>query len=312
MEGWKLEWERARERVEACDRALEQAERERPRIAELEQRFERARREHASAQAEVDRLQGLGFRSLLHALIGDKRERLAAAERAADEARTRSTAAHAELSRSTQELAELEQRLDAFEGAEAELERMEQSRVKELAQGHGPDAPEFESIAERGDRLRSERRELHAARLVGDDAGELLDQAVALLRQAANFGAVDMLGAGLLVSHVKHDRIGDARRLFERATDALREFEQRLRASVGFEPPTIALGRLDAGLDVFMDGLLADAFVQRRIHEAHDGAEEIRDEVEEILTGLDARYDAIGSELGALAEKRRELLERSA
>lgn len=148
--------------------------------------------------------------------------------------------------------------------------------------------------------LRAERREVQRARLAGSDASEVLDEVVELLREAARVGAADMLGGGMLITHVKHRKLDAARASFEEAGEALREFASELRGMAHFEPPSIALSVLDVGLDYFANSVLVHAFVQDRIHDARERAETTLDDVEKVLSMLDARHAAIGKELAEL------------
>ena len=113
-----------------------------------------------------------------------------------------------------------------------------------------------------------------------------------LLRSSGRWGWLDMLGGGLIVSLLKHGEMSDARRELQAAQDAVRNFGRELRDVQGSLDLNLETGDLLGFADVFFDGLLADALMQRRIEKARDGIATAAGRIREIRSLLERELDS--------------------
>ena len=125
-----------------------------------------------------------------------------------------------------------------------------------------------------------ERREALDA---GQNALDSLRRAKLCLDNARSWGIWDILGGGMVSSLIKHDHMDKARQHLFEAKSLLQGFEKELRDLNAFENINLDTKDLLGLADVFMDGFLADAMMQNRIHEAQLGVDRAIRRVEEIL-----------------------------
>ncbi|MBR1408676.1 MAG: hypothetical protein IJ573_07275 [Clostridia bacterium] len=125
-------------------------------------------------------------------------------------------------------------------------------------------------------------KELLEALEAADTALHHLESADMLLRSSGRWGWLDMLGGGLIVSLLKHGEMSDARRELQAAQDAVRAFGRELKDVQGIMDVNLETGDFLGFADVFFDGLLADALMQRRIEKARDSIAAAQRRIREI------------------------------
>ncbi len=103
--------------------------------------------------------------------------------------------------------------------------------------------------------------------IAGYKAIERLKSAKNDLDSAKNWGVVDILGGGFIISMVKHSKMNNAKEAIHDAEDAIRVFNNHLM-SLNLYKINIDTNDLLGVLDVFLDGLFFDLFMQSRINEA--------------------------------------------
>lgn len=106
------------------------------------------------------------------------------------------------------------------------------------------------------------------------------------LNSAKNWGIVDILGGGLIMSLVKRSKMDDAQRNMEQAKRDLQTFSKELRDVSQY----ISLDFNHEGFlrfaDYFLDGVVADWLVQDRINHVRQQVDEAIRRVEQILRQL--------------------------
>ena len=130
-------------------------------------------------------------------------------------------------------------------------------------------------------------KELMEALDAADDALEHLERADMLLRSSGKWGCLDMLGGGMLVTLLKHGEMSDARREMEEARRAVRDFGRELRDVACLMDVNLDTTDFLGFADIFLDGFLADAFMQSRISDARERIEEAKERIEEIRQELE-------------------------
>ncbi len=112
------------------------------------------------------------------------------------------------------------------------------------------------------------RQEINEAVRAGEKALVSLRAAQSKLASARNWGIWDMLGGGLITSMIKHSRIDDASSYLESARMDLKIFQRELKDISDFSELGIDVGGFLSFADLFLDGIIADWMVQRKIDEA--------------------------------------------
>lgn len=128
-----------------------------------------------------------------------------------------------------------------------------------------------------------ERREAIAA---GERALSSLYNAQNELRGAKNWGIVDMLGGGALVSLAKRGKMNKAQSYMEQAKQDLRSFSRELQDVDRYVDLNINTDDFLSFADWFFDGFVVDWMVQSRISKAAGQVDEAIRRVEAVLRAL--------------------------
>ncbi|WP_307442331.1 MULTISPECIES: hypothetical protein [unclassified Paenibacillus] len=146
---------------------------------------------------------------------------------------------------------------------------------------------QLRELSERIAQFQLQTKELKEALSVGESVVEHLQLAAESLRSARNWGAYDMLGGGMLSTHIKHGKIDEAIDHVRTAQSSLSRFEKELK-DVGV---TLFIASHISGFlkfsDYFFDGLLTDWLVQGKIHETSKQVEDKSMEVNRLCNELE-------------------------
>ena len=129
-------------------------------------------------------------------------------------------------------------------------------------------------------------KEVGEALNVGQRALNSLYQAREELKSARNWGYLDMLGGGMLVTFAKHSRINNAVNCLNQAKRDLQSFSKEVQDVDAFEGVDLGLGDFAVFADYFFDGLIADFYVQSKINEASSQVETAIERVNALMNRL--------------------------
>lgn len=114
--------------------------------------------------------------------------------------------------------------------------------------------------------LRERAEAIHAA----DVALRHLNRSLELLDSARDWGTFDMFIGGMVSSMIKHKRIDDAEDEFNAARDAVKRFAREVADVDDADIVRFDINGLVSGIDIFMDNVLADIYVQYKIEKAQE------------------------------------------
>ncbi len=136
-----------------------------------------------------------------------------------------------------------------------------------------------------------------------------LEKSIRSLESARGWGKVDILGGGFLVTAAKHSKIIRSR---EEIKNLQREIKA-LKASLYYVdlPSNIDLeiGAFATFADYFLDGLVADLFVQSKIKDSLNKLKDAYNRVNNIKNALQTRLGDLNKELRNLKDKEKLLVE---
>lgn len=130
----------------------------------------------------------------------------------------------------------------------------------------------------------SQRIEIEEAITAADEALYHLNAARKNLKSAGNWGLYDMFGGGVISGLIKHGKMESAEEEIELARESLETFAEELRDVSGYSSVHID-SFLKFG-DLFFDGFLVDALVQREIGKAKAQCDDAIDQVSRIREEL--------------------------
>lgn len=257
------------------------------------------------ADEAVQKLEGLGPTALFHALLGARTEKLDSENAALLRARVRLEDVEAAmdplLEQRRRVVAEIES-IGDLAARERELVRTKDAAVRERG---GADAERAIALAQREGQLASMAKEVGEAIGAGRLAEAALIEASAELRSAHGWGVYDVFGGGLLAKAVKYGHVDKARSRAAMAQRHLDTFRREIAdvqlASNGL---AIDIGGLATFADWFLDGLLVDWVVLRRIDTAQERCRDALRRTRAALLDLEARGKDVTALLAAAKHER--------
>ncbi len=181
---------------------------------------------------------------------------------------------------------------------------------EELIKEKGEPAQNILQLEERLNRAKINRIEIKEAISIGKDVLHSLDCAIDSLDSAEGWGTWDLLGGGIISDLAKHSHIDDAKAATENTQILLRQFKTELtdiRIDSDIMIETDGFARF---ADFFFDGLIADWFMQSKIHESQESVSKVKSQVLNIMEQLrqlenqeNSDIERFGSEMDALIIK---------
>lgn len=281
---------------------LEQFKKE---LAEAADTRDRWRDKLADEEEDVRKLSGMSLSNLLATILGNKAEKLNREQRQVLEAKVKYDESDRTVRSLEQQIVQLEKQWQEVCNWKSAYDRAFQAKERQVLAQNG----EIAELADRRAELDVQLKELEEAILAGQSVQSDLSVAEEELHSAKNWGTYDMLGGGMLSTHIKHNRIDEAMDHIYQAQRSLARFERELRDVGGGIPIEMEIGGMLTFADYFFDGLIADWLVQGRINETLAQVEQKQSEVGRLMHKLDAAKRKAENELAELTRKYVQIVE---
>jgi len=262
-------YEKWNDRLEKLN--LEEAEWKR----KVQQRLEHLQKE----QNDVDRLNNMTLSAFFYHLIGKKEDRLEKEELELMESKAEYDTACQMLTDIQKQRSQAQQQLDGqrqYQFWQSDYKVLLGKKENDLLE---KDA-ELQQMAEDREHLSGELQELNEADREGQYLLDALERAEKALSSAGNWGVYDMMGGGMISTHIKRSRMDDAQVAIMDAGRRLRRFQKELEDVKMAVNTELHLGGLLSFADYFFDNLFVDWMVQDKIRKAEtqvkDGLSAVR------------------------------------
>lgn len=133
------------------------------------------------------------------------------------------------------------------------------------------------------------RKEISEAIRAGERALSSLREADRQLNSAGNWGLLDLFGGNTISGLMKHMKISNASQCIENARNDLESFRDELGDIRDIENLNVDVSGFLTFADFFLDGFVADLFVQSKISKGKQQVREAERRVEDILRTLRAQ-----------------------
>lgn len=258
----------------------------------LQEERNRWQKQLAAEEEDVRKLSTMSLSNLLATVLGNKAEKLDREQREVLEAKMRYDAAEAAVRDMERQIADIERRLLELGSWKNEYERIFQAKERKILEEDG----ELRELAEREAVLTVQLKEVDEALQAGQSALHDLSAAEEDLRSAKNWGVYDMLGGGMLSTHIKHSRIDEAMSHLMAARQSLQRFQRELR-DIGADISThLEIGGLLKFSDYFFDDFISDWLVQGRINVSLDQVQNQLTAVSDVQRELETAKHKLESE----------------
>ena len=309
MREFDAELKDLRERIARLRRNMVRLETLRGQEAEALADAERLRRLWSAEQKDVEDLGRLSFASIAAKLSGRGEERLEREEAEACAARMKYDAAERQLAEIRQEIAGCEAELRADQGCEARFRQVLEEKREALKLGNSAAAERIIALEERMAELQSRLRELEEARSAGEDVRRRLDQVLASLGSAENWGTWDVIGGGLLTDMMKYSRLDEAQHSMEQMQSALRRYRRELADVAALHIGDFRPDGFTWTLDVLFDNIFFDWSVLEQISNSRDRVEDLRRQVGRTQGQLNLEFNQVCRERDAVCRELDHLVE---
>ncbi|WP_408894590.1 hypothetical protein [Paenibacillus taichungensis] len=241
----------------------------------VQQRLEHLQKE----QNDVDRLNSMTLSAFFYHLIGKKEDRLEREEMELMESKAAYDTACQMLTDIQKQRSQVEQQLEGqrqYQFWQSDYKVLWGKKENDLLD---KDA-ELQQMAEDREHLSGELQELNEAEREGQYLLDALERAKKALSSAGNWGVYDMMGGGMISTHIKRSRMDDAQVAIMDAGRRLRRFQKELEDVKMAVNTELHLGGLLSFADYFFDNLFVDWMVQDKIRKAEtqvkDGLSAVR------------------------------------
>ncbi|HWO55376.1 MAG TPA: hypothetical protein VNM49_13440 [Paenibacillus cookii] len=270
------------------------------RLQELEKEREERRREAdrwkqrlADEEKDVERLAGASLSALFFSLIGKKEEKMEREQLEVLEAKAKYDAAVRAAEDIQKQCEETDRLLRDVRYSESEYERILKEKETILLRQPG----ELAELAERQADLAVQLKEMKEAVQAGRSVLHDLEQARDYLQSARSWGTYDMLGGGMLSTHLKHNKIDEAMDYIHDAQTSLRRFGKELKDVEMHLAVEIDIGSFLRFSDYFFDGFIADWMVQGRINDTLSQVEEKLDAIKRVVRRIESEQRSLETRL---------------
>lgn len=299
------------------DPTLQQLQARAQRLRKLEAMLHSLRTERAEKRAEeqtlaaarskeerdVEKLAGGSLAAAFYALLGKRGEKLSQEQAEAYAAAVKHQAVQHRLAELDKEIAALTAELEALAGSEEAYQQALAQKADALRRQNSPAAAELCRIEAEIAGLAQLDKEAEEALAAGRAALHQINAIHSALDSASNWGAVDLIGGGLLATMAKHSHLDNAQREIEQLQHLLSRFHSEL-ADIRVQ------ANIQAGSDGFLrfadylfDGLFVDWLALDHINRSQECIRQTKAQVHQAMTQIFQMQQDIRAEADGLRQQ---------
>lgn len=179
-------------------------------------------------ESDVAALEGLSLTGMFYSILGSKDERLEKERQQFLAAKLKFDQAVAVAEDIVSEISRIHNKLASVDGAESQYEAVVKEKGEFLTATESEIAGKLLELSERIIDRGSQKKELQEAIQAGESALQAVEQIQRTLASAANWGALDMFGGGILATMAKHSKMDAAKEQARQAQALLLRFQEEL------------------------------------------------------------------------------------
>ncbi len=283
----------------------------RGRRKELESRIQELRITMEEELEDVERLEKQSIVHLFYSVLGKMGERVEKEQREALAAKLKYEQAAGELEQLNGRIRLLEEELFQYKDCQREYDSLYEKKKEHMLRSHSQTAEELMLMQEQYKVSDNNQKEIEEAIRAGQEVLGHIERALGSLDSAKGWGTWDLLGGGLLSDMMKHSHIDDAKEeadVIQRKLSLFRTelADVRIQNEIHFE--TDGFGKF---ADFFFDGLIADWCMQSKITDSLDSIENVKRQVDNVMTKLRSMAKMEEAKRRELQRKMNELIIRA-
>ncbi|MVP01819.1 hypothetical protein [Paenibacillus lutrae] len=280
------------------------------RLTKVISELEHAKRNRIAAEAilaeesrDVQQLENPSFRNMWYTILGRKEQKLEEEEAEALQARIRLEETSTAEEQLTYEKEQLDIAIANTRSWEQEAVQLLREKEDWLREQDPEIRSELNDLYARRKTVLNESKELAEAVTAGRRVIDSLTEAQELLKSAKNWGTYDMLGGGMIATHIKRSRADEAKNKIEAAQSNMRKFKRELEDVGRHSDMNLDYGGFLGFADYFMDGFVFDWIVQGRISTLQEKVQQTLTHLKPLLAELQKNQQAAVGEEAQLSRR---------
>lgn len=271
-------------RLRKIDSTLKQLELEQENLGSQERELEVIL---AKENKDVLKLENTSLASLFYSILGNLDKQVEKERREALAAKLKYDQLKKDLEDVQDQIAKLSAERLEYLPCQKEFDGLYAQKKAELLWENGAAAQTILKLTDSIHAAKIALIEIHEALAAGNEVLAALENVSYSLEKAEGWGTWDLLGGGFISGLAKHSHIDDAKAETENTQRLLRRFRTeladiRIRTDIVIETDGFA-----KFADFFFDGLIADWFMQSKIHQSKSGVTRVKDQVSDVLAQLE-------------------------
>ncbi len=259
-------------------------------------------------QEDVDKLENKSLTHLFYSALGKLGEQVEKEREEALAAKLKYNQAEDELEQLRHQIKLLEEEFAKYRDSQRIYDSLFTKKREHMLNSHSGTGEQILQLTEELNRARNNQSEIDEAISAGKAVISHIDSALKSLDSAKGWGTWDMLGGGLVSDLMKHSHIDEAKGEADVIQRKLSQFraelaDVRIQNDIHFE--TDGFGKF---ADFFFDGLIADWCMQSRITESKDSFENVRSQVNNVLSKLSSMKNIEKNHIEELQRKINEMI----
>lgn len=235
---------------------------------------------------DVEKLQHKNLAHLFYSVLANLEERVEKEQREALAAQLKYDQAVRDLENIKSEISKFTLERSEYNACENEYNRLYAEKKETLLKSNEEIAVQILDLTEQLTNSKNNIKEIGEALAAGQSIISSLETAQNSLDSAEGWGTWDLFGGGLITDLIKHSHIDDAKSQVEKTQSLLLHFKTEL-ADVRIESDIhIETDGFSKFADFFFDGLIADWFMQSKIHDSQDSVNQVKEQVQDVINKL--------------------------
>jgi hypothetical protein len=239
-------------------------------------------------EADVRKLEGLSLTGMFHQVLGSKDQKLNTEKQEFLAAKLKYDQGKHSVSALEREITYREKQIKDLGDPDAQYRAILEQKESQIIDA---DDKKLIQFSEKQADLNSDVKELDEAVHAGNSVLNELENVISYFKSAGNWGLVDMIGGGLIITAVKHSKINKAKAAVNEVQHLLGRFQREL-ADLKISPESqlgIDVSSFQTFADYIFDGLIFDWIVQSKINKSMNNACDMKDNMEKIIDDLESQ-----------------------
>jgi len=271
----------------------------------------RYEKELKKEQLDVEKINKTNLTTLFYTILGSKEEQIEKERQELLSAQLKYNDIQRQIDDTKYQIYNLQAEQKEYENCKNNYNILFQKKYKMLMENHSINAVKITNLEKNISLYKANIKEIDEAIAAGNQAADKLRETEGSLDSAEGWGMWDLLGGGGLVTDmIKHSHIDDAKTSASEVQSLLNQFNTELADVRITSQINIEIDGFTKFADFFFDGLIADWVVQSRINNSLESVNEVKEQVNSVLSKLQQLKDSDMDNLNKMEKELSDLIAR--